>query len=52
MMTTQQTMDEADIRRRMDKWAEAIRAMDVDGVMSSYAADVVCVVPTADGSTG
>jgi uncharacterized protein (TIGR02246 family) len=41
MMTTQQAMDEADIRRRMDKWAEAIRAMDVDGVMSSYTADVV-----------
>ena len=40
-MTTQQTMDEVDIRRRMDKWAEAIRAMDVDDVMSSYAADVV-----------
>jgi ketosteroid isomerase-like protein len=40
MMGTQRTIDEADIRRRMDKWAEAIRAMDVEGVASSYAPDI------------
>jgi ketosteroid isomerase-like protein len=40
MMGTQRTIDEADIRRRMDKWAKAIRAMDVEGVASSYAPDI------------
>jgi uncharacterized protein (TIGR02246 family) len=39
-MTTQRTIDEADIRRRMDKWTEAIRTMDLDGVTSSYAPDI------------
>jgi ketosteroid isomerase-like protein len=33
--------DEADIRQRIDKWAEAIRAMDLEGVMSIYARDIV-----------
>lgn len=33
--------DQARIRRLMDHWAEAIRAKDVDGVMSHYAADIV-----------
>ena len=39
-MATQRAMDEANIRRRMDEWAKAIRAMDVDGVASSYAPDI------------
>jgi ketosteroid isomerase-like protein len=39
-MATQRAIDEADIRRRMDKWAEAIRTMDLDGVTSSYAPDI------------
>jgi ketosteroid isomerase-like protein len=40
-MATQRAIDEADIRRRIDKLAEAIRAMDLDGVMSIYAPDIV-----------
>ena len=39
-MATQRAIEEADIRRRMDKWAEAIRAMDLDGVTSRYASDI------------
>jgi ketosteroid isomerase-like protein len=39
-MAAQRAIDEADIRRRMDKWADAIRAMDVDGVTSNYASDI------------
>ena len=33
--------DEARIRRFIDTWAEAIRAKDVDAVMSHFAADIV-----------
>ena len=33
--------DEAQIRRLIDTWAEAIRAKDVDAVMSHFAADIV-----------
>jgi uncharacterized protein (TIGR02246 family) len=40
-MATQRAIDEADIRRRIDKWVEAIRAMDLDGVTSIYAPDIV-----------
>ena len=39
-MATQRAIDEADIRRRLDKWAEAIRAMDLDAVTSNYARDI------------
>jgi ketosteroid isomerase-like protein len=35
------TIDEADIRDRINKLVEAIRAMDLDGVMSIYAPDIV-----------
>jgi ketosteroid isomerase-like protein len=38
---TQRATDEADIRQRMDKLAEAIRAMNLEGVMSIYAPDIV-----------
>ena len=40
-MATQHAIDEADIRQRIDKLAEAIRAMDLEGVMSIYAPDIV-----------
>jgi uncharacterized protein (TIGR02246 family) len=40
-MATQHARDEADIRQRIDKLVEAIRAMDLEGAMSIYAADVV-----------
>jgi ketosteroid isomerase-like protein len=41
LMATQHAIDEADIRKRIDKWAEAIRAMNLESVMSIYAPDVV-----------
>ncbi len=40
-MATQRANDEADIRQRIDKLAEAIRAMDLEGVMSIYTPDLV-----------
>jgi len=40
-MATQPAIDEADIRRRIDKLAEAIGGKDLDGVMSIYARDIV-----------
>jgi uncharacterized protein (TIGR02246 family) len=33
--------DEAQIRRVIEGWAKALRAKDVDGVVSHYAADIV-----------
>jgi uncharacterized protein (TIGR02246 family) len=33
--------DEADIRRRIESWARALRAKDLDGVMAHYAPDVL-----------
>ena len=33
--------DEAEIRRRIESWAHALRAKDVRGVVSHYAPDVV-----------
>jgi ketosteroid isomerase-like protein len=43
----QRAIDEADIRRRIEKLVEAIRAMDLEGVKSIYAPDIVSfdVVP-------
>lgn len=41
MVATQRATDEADIRQRIDKLAEAIRAMNLESVMSIYAPDVV-----------
>jgi ketosteroid isomerase-like protein len=40
-MVTQRAIDEADIRRRIDKVVNALRAMDIEGVMSIYAPDIV-----------
>jgi len=34
-------LEAAEIRRRIDTWAKAIRAMDLEGVMSIYAPEVV-----------
>ena len=40
-MATQRAIDEADIRRRIDKLADAISTMDLEIVMSFYARDMV-----------
>ena len=40
-MATQRATDEADIRRRIDKMGNAIRAMDLEGLKSIYAPDIV-----------
>jgi uncharacterized protein (TIGR02246 family) len=40
-MATQHAIDEADIRQRIDKCVEAIRAMDLEEVTSIYAPDIV-----------
>jgi uncharacterized protein (TIGR02246 family) len=40
-MTTRHAIDEANIRQRIDKLVEAVRAMDLERVMSNYAPDVV-----------
>src|SRR5262245_66571544 len=40
-MATQQASDEADIRERIDKLVEAIRAMDLEGLKSMYAPNIV-----------
>jgi ketosteroid isomerase-like protein len=40
-MATQDAVDEADIRQRIDKLVEAIRAMDLRSVKPIYASDIV-----------
>jgi ketosteroid isomerase-like protein len=40
-MTAQQTADEAEIRQRIGMLAQSIAAMDLEGVMSNYAPDIV-----------
>ena len=40
-MATQREIDEADIRQRIDKLAESIRAHDLETAMSLYAPDMV-----------
>jgi len=40
-MATQHASDEADIRERIDKVVEAIRAMDLEGLKSMYAPNIV-----------
>ena len=40
-VATQHAIDEAHIRQRIGKLTEALRAMDLDGVMSIYAPDIV-----------
>ena len=34
-------MADADIRRRIEEWAKAVRAKDIEAVMSHYAPDIV-----------
>jgi uncharacterized protein (TIGR02246 family) len=42
MTTTGDIIDgEAQIRQRMDSWVKAVRAKDVNGVMSHYAANIL-----------
>jgi uncharacterized protein (TIGR02246 family) len=40
-MESRRASDEAQIRALIDTWAEAVRAKDVDAVMSHFAADIV-----------
>ena len=40
-MATQLEIDEAEIRQRIGRLVESIRAMDLDSVMSIYAPDIV-----------
>jgi ketosteroid isomerase-like protein len=40
-MAIQQASDEADIRQRIGRLVEALRAMDLEDVMSFYAPDIV-----------
>src|SRR5262245_44920651 len=40
-MAIQRAADEADIRQRINRWVEALRAMDLAGVMSLYSPDIV-----------
>jgi uncharacterized protein (TIGR02246 family) len=40
-MTTKRAIDEADIRRRIDNCANALHAMDLEGVMALYTPDIV-----------
>ena len=40
-MATQHAIDEADIRRRISTFVEAVRAMDLEGVRPIYAPDIV-----------
>jgi ketosteroid isomerase-like protein len=40
-MSAQSATDDQDIRQRIDLWAEAIRNMDLDAVMSIYAPEIV-----------
>jgi len=40
-MAIQRATDEANIRQRINRWVEALRAMDLEGVMSLYAPDIV-----------
>jgi uncharacterized protein (TIGR02246 family) len=40
-MTAKQSEAEAEIRELVDRWAQGIRAKDVDVVVANYAADIV-----------
>ena len=40
-MAIQRATDEANIRQRINRWVEALRTMDLEGVMSLYALDIV-----------
>ncbi|WP_035356551.1 YybH family protein [Edaphobacter aggregans] len=40
-MAIQRAIDEANIRQRIKRWVEALCTMDLEGVMSLYAPDIV-----------
>jgi len=40
-MTASKATDEAQLRQVIDSWAKALRAKDIDGVMSAYAPDAL-----------
>jgi ketosteroid isomerase-like protein len=40
-MRTEHSDDEAEVRRRMDRFVEAVRAADIEGVKPIYAPDLV-----------
>jgi ketosteroid isomerase-like protein len=40
-VTTHPAIDDADVRQRIGMLAQSIRAMDLEGVMSNYAPDIV-----------
>lgn len=40
-MTTRYAADEADIRQRLERFLDAVRAMDIDGIRPIYAPDLV-----------
>jgi uncharacterized protein (TIGR02246 family) len=40
-MAIQRATDEANIRQRINRWVEALCTMDLEGVMSLYAPDIV-----------
>ena len=40
-MATQREIDEADIRQRIERLAEAVRSQDLEAAMSFYAPDIV-----------
>jgi ketosteroid isomerase-like protein len=40
-MAIQRATDEANIRQRINRWVEALRAMDLESVMLLYAPDIV-----------
>lgn len=39
MATTEGTRDDAEVRERIESWARALRAKDLEGVMAHYAPD-------------
>jgi ketosteroid isomerase-like protein len=41
IMSTNKANDEAEIRRVIDGWVEALRVKDVDAIMSLYAPDIL-----------
>jgi ketosteroid isomerase-like protein len=40
-VATRHASDEAAIRERIEQWAQAVRALDLEGAMSIYAPDIV-----------
>jgi ketosteroid isomerase-like protein len=47
---TNKSTNEAQIRARLEDWAKAVHAKDVEAVMSHYAPDILFVRPRASAS--